>query len=434
MRIIPVRHIFVLGLMSLLTGMLCACEEKKQQVMPAPQVRFMRLIGEKITMTWELPGRVSAFTVSEVRPQVNGIIKSRLFEEGADVLAGQELYVIEPELYQAAYNNAKANLAKAEANAANAQVRAERYSVLVRSKSISVQDYDDAVAAAKHANATVVSASEMLESARISLGYTKVTAPVSGRIGRSFVTSGALVTQSQSTPLATIQQISPVYVDVTLPSVELIKLRRAIARGDIIAGEKESVIVRLTLEEGSPYTRLTSLNKDEEPDWLKGALLFSDITVEQSTGVVVIRVRFDNPENVLLPGMYVRALLDGGVKGDSIMVPQRAVARDARGLPIVYVLSKESPPQQSSSQKQEHRTLAGGEYYVHAREVTLGRDYGNRWLIDSGLKAGELLLVDGLQKVRPGQLVQGIAIAPATVSGNIPQVAQANGQEGRQSW
>lgn len=392
--------------------LLCSCEQEKEQLSRLPQVRYTEVNGQEIDLSWELPGRVSALTVSDVRPQVGGIIKERLFTEGADVKAGQVLYHIDPQVYRAAYNNAKANLQKAEANAVTAKLLHERYARLVKTNAVSRQEYDDAEAAAKHAEAEVASAKEALETARIDLGYTKVTAPVSGRIGRSFVTPGALVTQNQPDPLATIQQLDQVYVDVTYPTADLLKMRRTLAQGSVKSDSRNAVRVKLKLEDGSPYVRLGSENAEGGPKWIEGSLLFSDVTVDQSTGVVNIRAKFKNPDGLLLPGMYVRAVMHGGIRENAILVPQKSVFRDTRGNPLVYVLTRNAPETAGDAP-----ALKESEFIIARQPVTLDGSYkDNTWIISSGLKPGDKVLVDGIQKIRTGQIAEGTDIAARKTS------------------
>lgn len=380
---------------------LSGCSGEKAAAPAAPHVRYMPVTGEPLTLTRELPGRVVAFQVSEVRPQVGGIIKERLFEEGTDVAEGQALYQIDPAIYLSSYNNAKAELARTEANYASARMLAQRYAKIVKTNAISKQDYDDAVAAHNQAKAAVDAAKQAVETARINLGYTKVTSPVSGRIGRSFVTPGALATQNQATPLATVQQLDRVYVDVTQSSTELLRLRRAFDAGRLRSSGPDSVKVKLLLEDNSPYARnATAVEKGTEPEWIEGTLLFSEATIDQSTGAVTLRATFDNPGKVLLPGMYVRAVLEEGVRENAVLVPQKSVMRDTRGAPFVYVLRKESSGDAVATQQ-----LADGDYYVVRRNITIDRDHKNNWLVTAGLAEGDLLLVDGLQKARPGTVV-----------------------------
>ena len=390
----------VIGLAVFLSG----CNDKQAAAPASPEVRFMAIAGEEVVLTRELPGRVVAFQVSEVRPQVGGIIKERLFVEGSDVTAGQALYEIDPAVYEAAHNNARAELARTEANLASARLLAQRYAKIVKTNAISKQDYDDAVAAHNQARATVEAAKQAVETARINLGYTKITAPVSGRIGRSLVTPGALATQNQADPLAVIQQLDQVYVDVTQSNAELLKLRRSLAAGRLRSSGPDSAKVRLILEDGSPYaSNIAGVENGENPNWVEGTLLFSDVTIDQSTGAVTLRATFDNAHNILLPGMYVRAVLEEGVRENAVLVPQKTVMRDNRGTPYVYVLSKES----DGAARENARTLDGSEYYVARRSITIDRDYQNNWLVTSGLSEGDLLLVDGQQKARPGTVVMG---------------------------
>lgn len=404
------RHIPVRALLLVLTVIsLAACSEAPRQQAAGPVIPYIRLSGENVTLNKELPGRVSAFTVAEVRPQVGGIILERFFEEGSEVQAGQILYQIDPVLYQAAYNNAKAELARVQANEKAARLLAERRATLVKKGAVGKQEYDDAVAAYARAKAEIDAASEALETARINLSYTKVSAPISGIIGRSFVTSGALVTQHQTSPLTTVQQISPVYVDVSQSSTELLRLRRDLAQGKLQNGEGSAAKVRLYLEDGTPYTRSLS-DTGENPEWIEGELLFSDITVNQSTSVVNIRVKFDNPEGVLLPGTYVRAVIEEGTAENALLVPQKSVNRDLANRPQVHVLTKSNP----DGEAQDARPLGEDEFYVTARPVNIDRDYDNKWLVSGNLDPGEFLVVDGLLHVQPGMVVSGKEVTNVT--------------------
>ncbi|MDL2279263.1 efflux RND transporter periplasmic adaptor subunit [Desulfovibrio sp. OttesenSCG-928-G11] len=386
----------------------CQAESPKQQ--PLAEVRYVSVETQRLTVTRALPGRISAFKVSEVRPQVGGIIQARLFEEGSEVTAGQVLYQIDPALYQAAYNNARANLGRVLAEEDAARLLAERYSRLAKTNAVSAQDRDNAVAAYNRLKAEIESFREALESASINLGYTKITAPLSGRIGRSAVTEGALVTQNQEHPLARIQLISPVYVDLTQSSSQLLRLRRALASGALTHGGADCARVRLYLEDGTPYVRKNGSGQDE---WIEGVLLFSDITVDESTGTVFLRARFDNPEGILLPGMYVRAELIEGVLEKAVLVPQKSVGRDARNRPQIFVLTPFAGTQTGDSDM----------FTVEARPVTIDRDYGHAWLIGAGLVPGELLVIDGINKVRSGQQVRGVFAPDAVV--RVPEWSAA---------
>ena len=395
---------------------LSGCDEA-----PAPQqalttVTYMAVKARPVTLTSELPGRTSAFMISEVRPQVSGIIQQRLFVEGSDVKQGEVLYQIDPSLYQAAFDNAKATLMKAEANEVAARLLAERYQQVVKVNAVSKQEYDNAVAAQGQAQAEVAAAKAALDTATINLDYTRVTAPVSGRIGRSTVTPGALVTQNQPTALATVQQLDPMYVDVTQSSSDLLRLKRAFGRGELRSSGEGAMLATLKLEDGTTYTSLAP-KKDPRtgvvltnPDGsgqselvpVLGSLKFSEVTVEQSTGVVTIRAVFPNPDGTLLPGMYVRAILEEGVNETAILIPQKAVIRNNRGLPVVQVLNKDD-----SVKNQE------GVYKMEARVITVDRPIDNQWLVTEGLKEGELILLEGIMRARAGMLVKGVPETPA---------------------
>ena len=334
---------------------------------------------ESVTLTSELTGRTSAHLVSEVRPQVNGIIKARLFQEGGYVRAGQALYQIDPATYQAAYNSAAAGLAQAQAAATAAKLKAERYKGLVEINAVSKQDNDDAQAAALQAAANIAAQKAAVDAARINLGYTRVLAPISGRIGKSAVTPGALVTASQANALATVQDLSTIYVDLTQSSSDLLKLQSALNSGQL--GRSGSAQVTLKLEDGSTYP-------------ISGRLEFSDVTVDPTTGSVGLRATFNNPNGVLLPGMYVRAILGKGVANGGMLIPQAAVSRDPKGNATVFVV--------------------GAKGAAEPRQIVTAQTVGDKWLVTSGLKPGDQVIVEGLQKVRPGAPVKPAVItAPA---------------------
>jgi membrane fusion protein (multidrug efflux system) len=339
------------------------------------EVGYIVAQSQPVGLTTELAGRTSAHLVSEVRPQVGGVIKARLFQEGSIVRAGQSLYQIDPATYQATYNSAAAALAQAQAQATAAKLKADRYKALVATGAVSKQDNDDAQAAALQTAAAVAVQKAALDTARINLNYTRVAAPISGRIGKSSVTPGALVTASQATALATVQDLSKIYVDLTQTSAELLKLQAAFNSGKL--GRSGSAQVTLKLEDGSTYP-------------IPGRLEFSDVTVDPTTGSVVLRAIFDNPNGVLLPGMYVRAVLDKGVANNGILIPQAAVSRDPKGAAIVQVVDAK-----------------GG---LAPRPVTAAQTVGDKWLITSGLNVGDKVVVEGLQKVRPGAPVKPVAI------------------------
>ncbi|MEW5744323.1 MAG: efflux RND transporter periplasmic adaptor subunit [Nitrospirota bacterium] len=370
-----------LAVIGMLAGSLVAAGCGKQNAAagkaPAmvPEVGVIVVQPQRVALTTELAGRTSAHLVAEVRPQVGGIIQKRLFTEGADVKAGEVLYQIDPASYQAACNSAKAALAKAKANLVPARLKAERYQELVTINAVSQQDYDDASAALKQAEADVEAGKAALETARINLAYTKVTAPISGRIGRSSVTNGALVTASQPAALATIQQLSSMYVDVTQSSAELLRLKQNLASGLLKSNGPAQARVKLLLEDGSPYP-------------LPGTLKFSEVTVDQSTGSITLRAIFPNPKQTLLPGMFVRAILEEGISEQAILVPQRGVTRNPAGNAMVMVV--------------------GAEEKVEPRIIKVVRTVGDSWLVSEGLKAGDRVILEGLQKARPGTPVRAV--------------------------
>jgi len=355
-----------------------------------PEVGVITIEPQRVALTAELTGRTSAYLVAEVRPQVGGIIRERLFTEGGDVKAGDVLYQIDPAQYQAAYNSAKAALARAEANLVPARLKAERYQELVKINAVSQQDYDDASAALKQAEADVEAAKASLEAARINLAYTKVTAPISGRIGRSSVTNGALVTASQPAALATIQQLSQMYVDMTQSSAELLRLKKDLAEGLLRSDGTAQTRVKLLLEDGSVYP-------------LKGTLKFSDVTVDPGTGSITLRAIFPNPDHILLPGMFVRAVVEEGISDHAILVPQRGVTRNPAGDAMVMVVADEEK--------------------VEPRVIEVVRTVDDNWLVSKGLNAGDRVILEGLQKARPGTPVKAVPF------GSKPDAAPAGGKE-----
>jgi membrane fusion protein, multidrug efflux system len=361
-----------------------------------PEVAFVMVKPERVRITTELSGRTSAYLIAEVRPQVGGIIQKSLFTEGSDVKAGQVLYQIDRAMYQAAYDSARAALDRVGANLIPVRLKAERYKELVAIKAISVQDYDDAFAMLKQAEADIAVHKAAVETARINLAYTQVTAPISGRIGKSSVTIGALVTAGQSASLATIQQLDPVYVDVTQSSIEMLRLNRELAIGKIRRDSANQASVGLLLEDGVLYP-------------LQGTLKFSDVTIDQSTGSVTLRTVFPNPNQILLPGMYVRAVLEEGVIDQAIQVPQRGVTRDSAGNATALIV--------------------GADDKVEARTLTVTRASGDTWLVSRGLDPGDRLIVEGLQKARPGATVKPVPFgapsgAPDSSDSNQPAAVQ----------
>jgi len=356
--------------------LLGACNNKQaQQAPPPPEVGTITVKEQEVVLTTELPGRTAPYRVAEVRPQVTGIVLKRLFEEGSDVRAGSVLYQIDPAPFKAAYDSAVASLARAEANLPAIRLRAERYRELLASGAVSQQSFDDADAAFRQAEADVKYWKATVESARINLGHTRVTAPISGRTGRSQVTEGALVTAGQPTALTTIVQLDPMYVDVPQSTAELLRLKRNYQSGALDREGTSQNKVRINLEDGTAYP-------------LEGTLQFQDVTVDRSTGTVILRAVFPNPDGILLPGMFVRGVAREGVSEKAILVPQVAVSRDPKGNPLCFVVDPEGK--------------------VAQRPLTLDRAIGDAWLVSSGLAPGERVIVEGIQKVRPGMSVQAV--------------------------
>ena len=349
------------GLTVVCSAVLAGCGGGGPPKPPPPEVGVVTLKTEAVTLVTTLPGRTESYRVSDVRPQVNGIVQRRLFTEGGTVTAGQPLYQIDPAPYVAAYNNAKAALATAQAKAA-------RYAALWRQTAIAHQDYDDAQAAYLEARANA-------DTAAINLGYTKVIAPISGRISRSAVTEGALVTANQATALATIQTLDPIYVDINQSSTELLNLKLAVQGGHLTRDAPAEARVALTLDNGTAYPT-------------PGKLEFSEVTVDATTGAITLRAVFPNPDGILLPGMFVRATIMEGNKPDAILAPQQAIGRTEKGDPTAYVVD------------------ANG--IARLRVIKVGQAVGNRWLVLAGLRAGDRLIVEGLQNVRADAPVHAV--------------------------
>ena len=359
----------------LLSLMLLACEEggKGAPGSSGPrEVVIIKLEPRREVYTTSLAGRIASFQVAEVRPQVGGILQQRLFTEGADVKAGQALYQIDPATYEAALDSAQAALMKAEANVTPARLKAERFRELLAIKAVSKQEYDDAQAAFKQAEADVAVNRAAVKTARINLEYTKVRSPISGRIGKSAFTPGALVTANQAQALTSVRQLDPVYVDITQSSQDLLRLRAQFTNGELRSAAEEAP-VRLKLENGAMYPH-------------EGRLQFTDVSVDESTGMVSLRALFPNPEHILLPGMYVRAVIAEGVDENALLVPQRALRRDPKGQASVLLVD------------------GGGK--VDVRLVDVGRTVGDSWQVLSGLKPGDRVIVEGGQNVRPGMSVK----------------------------
>ena len=369
-----------LVLVAALTTLLSACKPQQPAATPAPpKVGVITLQPQAFTLTAELPGRTTAYRIAEVRPQVNGIILKRLFTEGREVKAGQQLYQIDPALYAATLKSAEASLQSSKS-------LADRYQLLVDEQAVSRQEFDDARAKQLQAEAT-------LQSASINLRYTKVLAPISGRIGRSTVSEGALVSNGQSEAMAVIQQLDPIYIDLTQSSMELLKLRNDLASGRLQKAGEHAAKVKLLLEDGSEYAEL-------------GDLEFSEVSVDPSTGSVTLRAVFPNPKQQLLPGMFVHAQLQAGVSAEAILAPQQGVTRNLKGQPTALVVNQDNK--------------------VELRELIAERTVGNQWLINQGLNAGDRLITEGLQFVKPG-----IEVTVSEASNLTPTASTASQPAGK---
>jgi membrane fusion protein (multidrug efflux system) len=377
MHTTPLSTLSAAAALSLALG---ACHQANSQAgapaRPAPEVAVYTVQAQDVPLTTTLPGRTAVFRVSEVRPQVTGILQKRLFEEGTEVKAGQPLYQIDPATY-------RATLDQAEATLESARLLSERYDKLIERQAISQQDRDDARSQYLQAKAAV-------ETARINVGYTRITAPISGRIGRSAITEGALVTANQTTALSTVQQLDPIYVDIVQPSTAILQLKDDLAAGRLKNAGNGQAEVHLTLENGKAYAQA-------------GKLQFSEVSVDEGTGAVTLRAVFPNPEHTLLPGMFVRAQLQEGIKSQALLVPQRGVTRDATGAATAMVLGEGNK--------------------VEPRSVAVDRAVGTNWLVSNGLKVGDRVIVDGLQNIRPGMQVNAVP-APAASAPASATVAQ----------
>lgn len=376
------RSPFILAALTAGVLSIAGCGDKKQAEAPAAppaEVTVVTLQPQEVTLTRDLVGRVSAFLVAEVRPQVSGIVKERLFTEGGPVEAGQALYQLDDATYQANHASAKAALARAQATLKSAQLSARRAADLVKIDAVSQQDNENAAAALAQAQADVAAAEAAVQTSAVTLGYSRITSPISGRIGKSSVTQGALVTANQAEALATVQRTDQVYVDVTQSNAELLQLRKALAAGTL--SQNGDLPVRIVLEDGTAYPHT-------------GRLAFSDATVDPTTGSFLLRVAVPNPDNLLLPGTYVRAQLGSGVRQNGLLVPQQGIARDPKGNASAMVVN--------------------GQGKVEARAVQASRTIGDRWLVDGGLVAGDRVIVEGLQKIGPGMPVKATEAAPAS--------------------
>ncbi len=350
-----------------------------------PQVGVVTISPQRAVLTTELPGRTLPFAVSDVRPQVSGILKQRLFTEGGLVSVGQPLYQIDAAPYQAAYDSAKAQLASAKATLTTAGLKAKRYASLRKDKMISQQDDDDAQAALEEAQAKVAQQQAEVEAARINLDYTRIVAPIAGKISRSYLTQGALVTANQVQALATIQTLDPMYVDMNQSASELLALRQAIAGGRVSGPPADTADVTLNLDDGTRYSH-------------HGTLQFSEVAVDSTTGTVTLRAQFPNPDGVLLPGMFVRATIIEGVEPDALLVPQRGVSRDAKGNATALIVD------------------AGG--VVRQRMLKVPQTVGTNWLVRDGLEAGDRVIVEGLQYARPGEKARAVPFDASANAGD----------------
>jgi len=365
---------------TLLNGLGLPGCDRQTGAQPAPRIPEVAVVAgqpQRVELTTELPGRTSAYQIAEIRPQVSGIIQKRLFQEGSDVKAGQVLYQIDPAPFQVALDSARASLGKAQANLPSIRLKLERYKELIADKAVSRQDYDDALAAVEQSKAEIEYWKAQVEAARINLEYTRVTAPFAGRIGRTHVRTGTLVTAYQAQPFATVQRLDPIYVDVAQSAAELLRLRRSLETGQIVSDEGNGRKVRLVLEDGTLYPQ-------------EGRLQFRDVTVDPTTGSYTVRIVVPNPKQVLLPGMFVRAIVQEGIVAEAILVPQQGVSRTPKGEPVALVVD------------------AAGT--VHQRLLKLDRAIGDQWLVSSGLTAGERLIVEGQLNVRPGALVKAVEL------------------------
>ncbi|ACI20674.1 efflux RND transporter periplasmic adaptor subunit [Thermodesulfovibrio yellowstonii] len=353
---------------------LLGCEKKKP--MPQiPEVSVIKIDTEEILLTTELPGRTSPYKIAEIRPQVSGIILKRYFTEGSNVKAGEVLYQIDPAQYKAAYDNAKAALSRAEANLQSVKAKYERYQELIKVNAISKQEFDDVKAQYEQTLSEIEALKAQVRNAQINLGYTKITAPISGRIGKSNVTEGALVTAYQAQELTRIQQLDPIYVDIPQSTKELRELEKRLEQGRLKYAGKEQNKVKLILEDGTDYP-------------LEGTLQFKDVTVDPTTGSVTLRAIFPNPKGILLPGMFVRAVIREGINKKAILVPQQVVFRDTKGNPFVYIVDKENK--------------------VQIRPIQVDRTIGDRWLVSEGLEVGEQVVIEGVQRIMPGAQVKPV--------------------------
>ncbi len=359
--------------------------EAGQMQMPAPEVTVVTLKSQPVPLTRELAGRTVPFVVAEVRPQATGIVRERLFDEGGLVKAGQVLYQLDDATYRAARDAAAANLARARASAESARLAAERSTELVKENMVSQQDHERTQAAAAEAAADVAAYRAALQSAEVNLGYTRISSPIDGRAGKSSVTQGALVNANQAQALVTVQQLDPMYVDLAQSASELMQLRKDIEAGRL---EQDRIGATLLLEDGSAYPHA-------------GVLEFTDVTVDPGTGSYALRVRVPNPDHLLLPGMYVRTVVELGTRPEGVLAPQQGISRDPKGNATALVVTAEGT--------------------VEARVVQVSRTIGDQWLVDAGLQAGDRMIIEGLQKVQPGAPARAVEAGEAPADANVAE-------------
>jgi len=390
---VPVRSISAAGVIAAaaMAALLSACGKKEAPpAPPPPEVGVYTVRTSAVPVTTELPGRTNAYLVAEVRARVDGIVLRREFTEGSEVKGGQRLYKIDPAPYQATLDSARATLAKAQANLATITAQAARYKVLVQANAVSKQDYDNVVAALGQAQADVASGKAAVQTAAINLAYTDVVSPIAGRIGKSQVTPGAYVQAASATLMSTVQMLDPMYVDLTQSSVDALRLRRELQEGRLQTNGPNSAKISLILEDGTKYP-------------LDGKLQFTDVTVDQSTGSVTLRGLFANPDRVLLPGMFVRAQVAEGVNDRALLVPQVGVTHNPKGQPVALVV--------------------GDDNKVAVRVLVANRTYGPYWIVESGLKPGERVVVQGIEKAKPDAVVR-----PVAASLKLPDSGAASAQ------
>jgi membrane fusion protein (multidrug efflux system) len=381
-KMMPRRTELAAGLLAAAL-VLGACAKQDAGPPPPPEVGVITLQPRAVAITDQLPGRTTAYRVAEVRPQVTGIVQRRLFTEGAEVKAGEQLFQIDSGPYRAALSSAEAALKRAEAQAVTARLLEERYAPLIAANAVSKQENDEAIAARARAEADVAAARAQVESARINLVYTQLLSPINGRIGRALVTEGALVTSGQEAALATVQQLDPIYVDITQSSTELLRLQRQFANGELVKNDRNEAEVALTLEDGTAYAE-------------RGRLKVSEVSVDPSTGSVTLRAVFPNPNRELLPGMFVRTQLTRGTRQAALLVPQRGVSHNSKGEATVVIVEKDNK--------------------VAERVVKADRAIQGEWLITAGLAPGDRVVLDGLQKIKPGVEVKPVPAAIGEVA------------------